>query len=369
MLFVVPGRIGGLESYARGLVSGLAQVDSGHEFVILANRENAETWSDLPENFYVHECPVNGESKVARTLYEERRLNGAARRLGVEILHSLYHVAPPPAPGLISVATIPDIIFTRFPREFGPVRRAVAGYLVRRTARLCHRILTLSEFSRREIHDVLRAPVEKIDVTPLAAVDLPEQREEADAFFRQCSIAEPYLFSVASTYYHKNLGGLLRAYALLRERHRVAHRLVVSGLKMAAHDEFVAAVRAMRLEDCVTFTGWAPPAALRALYERAACFVFPSLYEGFGLPPLEAMALGAPVACSNTTSLPEVVGDAAALFDPASPESMAEAIHRVLEDAPWRQSLIAKGRARAALFSWDECARLTLESYRRAGAD
>lgn len=368
MLPIIPGQMGGMEAYARGLVRGLGTVDRRNEYVLFANRENAATWDDLPESFSVHECPVSGRRKPARTLYEQLRLNRLARSLGIELLHSLVHVAPPPVRGRPSVVTIGDIIFLRFPREFTFIQRRVAGFLCRRAARTCDRILTFSEFSKADVQEEFGVTAGKITATPLGTTPLPEDSRTAEAFFREFRIPEKYLFSVLATYHHKNLEGLLRAFRELKQRRTIPHHLVVCGLKMAGHREFLDALARLEVADSVIFTGWAPDAALRELHVRADCFVYPSLYEGFGLPVLDAMSLGTPVACSNVTSLPEVAGDAAALFDPNDPGAIAEAVWRCLADSAYRASLVEKGRARAATFTWENCARKTLETYRELGA-
>jgi glycosyltransferase involved in cell wall biosynthesis len=369
MLFMVPGQMGGLETYARGLVDGLRALDSRNEYVILANRENAAIWGDGPPNFAVHVCPVWGTRKVARTLFEQWGLNRLARRTGIDLLHSPGQSAPPPCNGIRSAATIGDLIFRRYPDEFAWAQRVAASYVVARSARRYERILTFSEFSKRDIAAEYGIALDRIDVTLLGCKVLAEDPGLAQRFFDQNRICGPFIFSVLSTYHHKNLGRLLAAVRILRDRRGFRHRLLVVGLRMAGYGDFVRQIEALGLREQVTFLGWAPDPALRALYSRADCFVFPSLYEGFGLPVLEALALGTPVACSNAASLPEVAGDAAELFDPHDPEAIAEAIRRCLEDDALRRHLMARGRARAAQFTWERCAELTLQSYRRLGAD
>ncbi|MFH0965808.1 MAG: glycosyltransferase family 1 protein [Planctomycetota bacterium] len=362
-LFLIPGKIGGMETVVRGLVRALAALDRSNEYVIFANRENAPTWDDLPENFSVFECPVRGTAKVSRTLYEQTKLASRARRLGVAVLHSLGAVAPPTSPAFRSVLTIPDLIYRRFPGEWTPLQRLVGGYLNERAARTVDRIITLSEFSKMDICKDFGVPPEKVSVIPPGCQDIPPDSESADRFFRDARISFPYIFSVGSTYYHKNLDGLLRAFQILRRRFRLPHRLVVSGLRMRAHSFFERDVARLGLARSVLWTGWVSPAVLRALYERADCFLFPSLYEGFGLPVLEAMALETPVACSNVTFLPEVAGDAAVTFDPRDPDAIADAVQRILDEPDLRRSLVEKGRARARTFTWERCARQTLELY------
>jgi len=367
-LYLAPGRVGGVETYARGLVRGLARIDPRNEYVLFANRENAPTWGALPANFAVHECPVRAASKVHRTLYEQLRLNAAARRLGIDLLHSLCHVAPPRRNGMRAVVTIPDIIFLRFPGEFRFVQHHVAHRLMRRAVREADRVLVYSEHTKGDLRQEFGVPANRVDVAPLAPGEPARDPEAARPVLEALRIPEHYIYSVLATYHHKNLDGLLRAFARLRERESVPHALVISGLRMAAHSRFEALVEELQLREDVIFTGWVPEAALRALYEGAACFVYPSLYEGFGLPVLEAMALGVPVVCSNATSLPEVAGDAALLVDPRDPAALAEALARCLKDDATRRMLVEKGRAHAARFTWEECARGTLASYQRAMA-
>lgn len=366
-LFLVPGKMGGSEIYARSLIEAIARLAPNQEFHLFANRENAPSWNCLPANVAVTTCPVSGANKAGRTLFEQYRLGALVQRLGVGLLHSLGGTMPLVPRTIKSVVTILDIIFLLFPREFQPIQRFMAARLMRRAAFRADRILTISEHSKKDIAMRFEISPAKIDVTLLGTRSLLKDEDAVNDFFLRHQLSHPYLFTVSSSYHHKNLARLLKVFSQLR-RKRPGLKLVVSGLAMAAHGEFLNLQRQLGLEDAVHFAGWVPEPVLRGLYERAQCFVFPSLYEGFGLPVLEAMSLGVPVACARAASLPEVGGNAVLYFDPADENNMATALDRCLSEEDLRKSLAAKGSARASLFSWDQCARQTLAAYEKAMA-
>jgi glycosyltransferase involved in cell wall biosynthesis len=174
---------------------------------------------------------------------------------------------------------------------------------------------------------------------------------------------EPFLLAVSTLHPHKNLDGLLRAFAAFRERHP-EYRLVVSGI----HGFFSAELHALRdrlqLADCVEFPGWIPREELYSLFERASAFLYPSLFEGFGLPVLEALAAGVPTACSRIEPMNSIAGDAALKFDPRDPAAITEAMHRLVTDGELRQRLAAAGPLRAAQFSWRTTAQGILDALR-----
>jgi glycosyltransferase involved in cell wall biosynthesis len=235
-------------------------------------------------------------------------------------------------------------------------------------ARSADRIITPSEAAKRDVVARLGVPAERVDAIHSAGGLLPGPATPEDELRSRYDLGEaPFVLSVSARRPHKNLVRLLEAFA--RVDHDPAPLLVLPGYRTAFEDEVAASIERLGLGVRVRTLGWVPDADLEGLYAAAACFVFPSLAEGFGQPVLEAMERGVPVATSRASSLPEVGGDAVLYFDPLGVATIATAIERLLADRPFAERLAAAGRERAAQFSWDLTARKTIQTYRRARAD
>ncbi|MCA1850121.1 MAG: glycosyltransferase family 4 protein, partial [Acidobacteria bacterium] len=296
-------------------------------------------------------------------------LTAELRRRPVDLLHVQY-TAPPFAPCPV-VATIHDLSFEHLPRTFKRRSRAQLRLTVRRTARAASRVLVPSEHTRRDVIDTYGIDPALVNVTPLAAPahfapveDEGEVRRVRELY----GIEGEYVLSVGSIQPRKNLVRLIQAYSTLR-RARTKDKLpklVLVGKRAWLYDETLRAVKEQGVEPLTILTGYVPEADLPALYTGALFFVYPSYFEGFGLPPLEAMQCGAAVVAGDRTSLPEVVADAGLLVDPFDTDAIAGAIARLIDDAGLRQRLRARGTERARHFSWRETARLTLKAYEQA---
>jgi len=262
--------------------------------------------------------------------------------------------------------TIYDLTFMLLPgfhtRETQSFSKAIRRYVERSDC-----IIAISEQTKRDIVEHLGIPADRIRVTLLAADEryrVIDDRGVIEPVLTKYGIASEYILYAGTLEPRKNVPALVRAFhALKRERH-IPHRLVLAGKKGWLYDEIFAEVSTLGLDADVIFTGYVPDEDLPLLYNGASLFVYPSLYEGFGLPPLEAMACGCPVITSDISSLPEVVGDAGVMINPRSCDDLAGAIARVLEDSNLAGIMRAKGLARAATFSWDRCARETVAIYR-----
>lgn len=311
--------------------------------------------------------------------------SGTARR-GVDLYHFTYYVRPyqlrKPA-----VTTIYDAISHVYPQLAPSAKARIIIHLLTSLAvRRSEAILTISNSAAQDIAHYYPASRGKITVTPLAA---GEQFRPADAQARsdvasRCHLPEHFVLSLASNKPHKNLVRLVEAWSLVQRDLRLdAQRgdsapsnlqslisnpdlplLVIAGHQDPRYGEAQARAMELGIAGGIKFIGATRDEDLPALYSACDLFVFPSLYEGFGLPPLEAMACGAPVACSNTSSIPEVAGDAAILFDPLQPQEIAQAMGRVLKDLTLQADLRARSLRQAARFTWNQCARTTLEVYR-----
>lgn len=364
LMYLVPGEVGGTETYARELILELARLREDDEFVVFCGREAADELPDprWPENVRVHGLNVNCRSKPLRVAAEIFRLPRIARKQRVELLHSLGGTTPFHG-AFARVVTIHDLIFHHFPETFPAAARRGLEFLVPRGARRAERVITVSEASARDIVKTYGIDRAKIDVTLEAGLPVGTDAADIGELRSQLSLGDsPYVLCVASTIAHKNIARLLEAF---REVDGEA-KLVLTGHAGLAQTSLERLVEDLGLTDRVRFTGWVSRAELEGLYRGATAFVYPTLIEGFGLPVLEAMQRGVPVACSNTSSLPEVAGDAALLFDPHDVAAIASAIDRMLGESDLRSELIDRGHARAAEFSWQRCARETAESFDRA---
>ena len=242
---------------------------------------------------------------------------------------------------------------------------------IREAVEYADSIIAISEHTKRDIIKYFNAPEELITVTHLAAG--PEYREVRDraalaSVKARYNLPENYVLFVGSLEPRKNIKGLLKAYSLIPARMRKDFPLVIAGAKGWLNSDIPPALESLGIKESVRFTGYIDAQDISALYSGAALFVYPSLYEGFGLPILEAMSCGAPVVTSNASSMPEVAGDAALLVDPLNAEELAFGIETVLEKESLRVEMRKKGLSRAASFSWDRCAKETIEVYRKVAA-
>jgi glycosyltransferase involved in cell wall biosynthesis len=280
----------------------------------------------------------------------------ALARARVDLFHAPHYVVPPLTTAPV-VVTIHDCIHLRFP-QYLPNRAALyyARAMMTIAARRSRRVLTVSQASKEDILHYLHIPAEKIEVihnaidTRLAGE--PTQEDVARVRERFLLTA-PFVLYTGNIKPHKNVDRLIEAFSILRQRGTEDVKLLIIGDDVSKYPNLRRLVHRFQLHQHVRFLGFVPDATLAVLYRLAAVFVFPSLYEGFGLPPLEAMAAGAPVITSNVSSLPEVVGDAAILIDPMDAGAIAHAMARVLGDPELRQDLIRRGRERVKAFSWE----------------
>lgn len=285
-----------------------------------------------------------------------------------DLLHVQF-TAPPFTPCPV-VATIHDLSFEHLPETFNRRSWMQLRLTVRRTARAAAHIITSSEFSRRDLIETYNIAPERITVTLAAAAPhfRPAPAEDIAEVKRRYGIGGDYVLAVGSIQPRKNLVRLVRAYSDLRRRrsHDKLPQLVLVGKRAWLYGETLRAVEQSGVASNVIFTGYVPERDLPALYTGALCFVYPSYFEGFGLPPLEAMQCGAAVIAGDRTSLPEVVGDAGLLVNPFDEDAIGAAIARLIDDGDLRAGLRARGQQRAALFNWTETARQTLQVYEQA---
>ncbi len=263
-------------------------------------------------------------------------------------------IVPPRVKGKV-ITVIYDMTYLRFPETMNESNlRRIRGDIAYSAAR-SDVIVTISEFSKREIHELLQIPEEKIKIV-YSAPSITEDRAEFSAIQKQFGVRKPYLLYVGTIEPRKNLERLIQAFDLLKREKQIPHQLILAGGGGWKTEEIHRAAEAAQFADDILFTGYLSSGEKNTLYQNADVMVFPSLYEGFGMPPLEAMLFGCPVVCSDAASLPEIVGEAAELVEPLDVRSIANGVWHVLSDSAYRNALIEKGTQRASRFSWDRSA-------------
>ncbi len=355
-------KLGGNESYAVNLIEALAQIDSTNNYTIyVTTNEARDRFSNRWPNFKVRSTlPHTPLIRIPLTLSAE------LRKHPVDVLHVQF-TAPPfcPCPFVVSIH---DLSFEHLPQTFKRRSRTQLRLTVRHSARRAARILSLSEHTRGDIVETYGIEPNRIEAIPLAAPDhfcRVNDKRELQRVRHNYGIEGDYILSVGSIQPRKNLARLIKAYAQLRGDCSADKlpKLVLVGKCAWLYDETLRALDQVGVKDSVVLTGYVPESDLPAIYSSALCFVYPSYFEGFGLPPLEAMKCGTPVIVGNQTSLPEVVGNAGLTVDPFDVDAIAGAIRRLMNDPALRAELSQKGQERASTFTWRETASRTLQIY------
>jgi len=369
LIYLVPGEIGGMETVARELLPHLPSQAPGLEWVAFFSREGfaavREGDLELPEPIRTVEVPVRSANRTNRVLAEQGVLPYLAARNGVSLLHSLASTAPRIAP-CKQVVTVHDLIYLHYPEAHQGVRSVGVRLLVPVAVRAAQLVLVPSLATKRDLERLLGVAASRIEVVPWGVRKptdpAPEEVERVRLTHRLGEA--PVVLALSARRPHKNISGLLRGLAAIPEEERPI--LVLPGYHTWHERELVGEATALGISSSVRFLGWVDQEELEALWRSATCFVHPAFYEGFGLPVLEAMARGVPVACANASSLPEVAGDAALLFDPHDPKAIAAAIQRLISDEQLREELRRRGLERASQFSWEAAARKTVRAYAKA---
>ncbi len=303
---------------------------------------------------------------VLRIAWEQLVLPFALRKSGAELFHAMAF-AGPLVNTLPWIVTIYDTSFERYPESFNAANRTYLNWAVRHAVRHANRVIAISESTKRDLVAHYRLSPDRVSVvyggTDAAFSPAPGKQYMEDLRTRR-ELPEKMILHVGTIEPRKNIAQLVRAFARARRSAHLPHCLVLIGARGWKHAEVDAAIEEEQVSDVVHFAGYVPADELPDWFRAADLFVYPSRYEGFGLPPLEAMACGTPVVASNSSSLPEVVGDAGLLVWPDDVNGLAEAIVRVLKTPVLRDEMRERGLAQAAKFSWARTARETLDVYR-----
>lgn len=373
-LFLIPSEVGGSETVVRQTLLALArQLSDSDELVVFLNAENRNVLlRDLRKEPRVRlvDTNIRATSRIRRFLFESFVLPKLLRAAGVDVLWNPGNTAILHAP-CPQLTTIYDLQYKHFPDDFNRATLRTLATLVPFSARKSQIILTISEFSRHELVDLLHVPFQNVRVAKLAAdasfaMELPGDFL-AERVMTLTHYPNPFVLVVANSYTHKNLETAVRAFRLIADEFP-EHRLVIIGRPRRGEPLLQQAIQELPDPSRVTRISYIEHKDLVALFQRAEVFLFPSLHEGFGLPILEAFCCGLPVICCRETAIPEVAGDCAIYAKSADPEDFARHLRTLLantsEALALRQQLAEKGRARAREFSWSESAAVLLDAAR-----
>jgi glycosyltransferase involved in cell wall biosynthesis len=357
----------GAGNYIIQLVRTLAALESKHQFTIFAQQNRRELIGNLAGK--VDWVVVPNMSPAVRLVWEQARLPALVKRSAVDLLHSLHYTRPAIMP-CKSVVTFHDMTFFLFPELHTRAKRIFFPFAIRQSARHADALVTISDNTRRDAIRILGIPPERIFSTPLGIsedfrpIDDPARLEEGRRLYQ---LPAEFILYVGLIEPRKNVPLLLRAYARLVKQGDPPP-LVLVGRKGWMYEQVFQLVEQLNLKERVHFEGYIPAENLPIVYNLAQLFVYPSTYEGFGFPPLEAMACGTPVITTAISAMQDNVGAAGLLIPPQDEAALTQAIATLLSDQPLRERLSLAGRQRAAEFTWERTAEQTLKVYEHVGA-
>lgn len=354
-----PGKIGGLEGYLRNLIKELLVIDRGIHFTLFVTRENEPTLlypaDRVTKVLITHD---NYESRISEYLHQNP----------VNLYFCPLLILEPVVKHIPTVITIPDMQHEFFPQFFSQDVLSWRRKNFKVSATSATKVLAISNFTARTIVDILGVHPDKVHCTYLSGDDDVFGKEIDETIQgevrKKYDLPDIYGYFPANTWPHKNHINLLRSLNVYKEKYGASPKIVLTGAQDTGHKDLVAEIDKQGLHEDIVFLGYVPKSELPYLYRNAAFLVFPSLFEGFGMPVLEAMLSDCPVICSDNSSLPEVGGDAVLYFNPIDPEEIAQSMNRILSDQDLRNTLIEKGRIQARKFSWRKTAEETFDIFK-----
>ncbi len=361
-------RHAGLSKYIYHLLQHLPLVDAANEYVYFMGPGPRPPDFAAAPNVRVVETHLPTRSPEWRILWEQAIQPLSLRRHRIDVVHAPVQVLPYLHRSR-AVVTVHDLAFMLFPERYHSAKQRYLRHLTAASVRRAARVVAVSTNTKADLVRLLRVPPERIVVVPNGVDERfqPVDPAVVRAFRARQQLPERFVLYVGTLEPRKNLPRLVEAFARCREQ--IDARLVIGGSQGWMFAEVFALIERLHLQEHVLLPGYLAEDDLAAWYAAADLFVYPSLYEGFGVPPLEAMAVGTPVVASNTSSLPEVVGDAALTVDPTDVEALAAAMVRGMTDEPLRERLRAAGRERARGYSWRAVAKRMAEVYQQVGGD
>lgn len=374
----IPGEMGGMEIYLKGLVHALQQCDVSNSYQLLCDTHYKNEFQLTNPSFTM--CPWNYTRPswrwlvrgLLRNTVSFDMLRPAFNRLEVDIAHHPFSMLNPVTTQIPAVLTFHDMQHEFYPEFFSTFDIGQRRAFYRQSAEEAVRIIAISEHAKSCLVEQYGINAQKIDVIYNGCspqFHRIDDHTRVQDIRQKYGLPEDFMVYPAAAWPHKNHKRLLKAIKLLRETGRFVGELVLTGVSVTGESSVTKEIHDLGLEQQVRVLGYLPYEELPVVYNAARLLVFPSLFEGFGIPVVEAMACGCPVACSNRTSLPEIVGDAAVMFDPDSIEDIADAITRLWNDDTVRRGCITRGIDRAFLFSWEATAQKTIATYQRALQD
>jgi glycosyltransferase involved in cell wall biosynthesis len=358
-------RAGGIGRYALNLIKGFAKLAGAHEFFLFTGPQTEFNFS-LPKHLHLITTWQHIPSSILRSLFF---IPLGLNSVHADIFHGIdYGSAPLLLQHTKLILTIHDLAVFRFPQMFTGKHQTIVKSFVTRAAKKAAKIIADSENTKADLCHFLNLDPENIEVIYLACDSnfAPVAKNQVELVKRKYALADEYILTTGTIEPRKNYRTLLQAFSLFRKRNQNSEiKLVIVGRNGWLHNEIYQTVAQEKLEKEVRFMGFVDENDLPAIYSGAKFFVYPSIYEGFGLPPLEAMACGTPSIVANTASLPEVVGDASFLIDPANIDELATALERLDANERTREELKQKGLVRAQLFSWEKTILKTLKVYQQ----
>ena len=369
------GKMGGVETYFRNLLDHIQEIDSANTYSVLCNRRysRAIPWGNKAFEIiwynYGSPSPRYFARGALKNFFDYDPLSSKIDRLSLDLVHHPFSVLDPMKLSTPSVLTFWDMQHEFFPDFFTWWQLYIRRKTYKRSAELARRIIVSSLFTKTCLMEHFGIDEAKIDVIYTGyghGFTRIADHSVLDRVRRKYSLDFPFLFYPAATWPHKNHRNLLLAFKMLLETQKFDGKLVLTGMPVPGTTDLSGEIRRLGLLEHVRSLGYVPSEELPALYNLARLMAFPSLFEGFGIPVVEAMACGCPVSCSNATSLPEIVQDSGVLFDPASPADMADKIWSVWKDASLRECIRNKGLERAKEFDWATTVRKTVATYQMA---
>ena len=360
----LPLQLVGAGNYIVNLTNALLRVDTANEYILFVKPIHRALF-EADERVQI--VPVALASRIQRIVWEQTALPRLARQCRLNVLHSPHYTMPLTL-GCASVVTFHDMTFFLYPAMHKLYKRVFFRAMIHLSARYANAIIADSESTRQDIVRMLRLDAAKVTTVTLGVSASYHPIGDAAALEKIKSkyrLPDKFVLYIGVLEPRKNLPTLVRAFKTLTERGG-AHTLVIVGRKGWMYDELFRTIASLGLAERVIFTGYAPEEDLPLLYNAADVFVYPSFYEGFGLPVLEAMACGAPVITSNISSMPEIVGNAGILVNPYHADELADAMLRLIQNGDLRKRLARRGIERAKSFSWERAAQTTLAVYEHA---
>ena len=361
----------GVGNYTYNLVRNLLAVDRENRYCLFFFNEFTDgknLFSSSVAPYRVEQSGYSTRRNTPRILWEQLMLPRRARACKVDVFHYIDHTLSLIRKPCPTVITVHDLAFFRVPEMYNLSRRFYKQFVSQRSIRRANRVITISEFTRREILELTGVDGDRVEVIPygISSIFRPLPAEgEVEAYRVRAGLPDKFVLFVGTLQPRKNVDGLVRAFHQARRKAAFPHKLVLCGGRGWLYDEIFDLIKRLGLTDHVRYMDSVPHEELPVVYNLADLFVYPSWFEGFGLPPLEAMACGTPVICSSATSLPEVVGDAGITIPPSDIDGLADAIARVLDDGELAAGMSRAGLERARRFSWEENARRTIDVYQR----